>query len=222
MAEGKNFKTYRIKILSDSRGRDLPGLLNGNCRLIFSVECFPGASIAVLKDKLAKIGTDAALDLVIIFGGICSVTKIVFMPYRAALPRYSTVEEILHNYKKDCEALISYANNYLLAPVILAPVVGVDLQKYAGQSNKLLYDKQTLIDSSIPLINTYIKEVNGARGLITPNTSSCIHRCRGKGRGYRTHYLKLTDGCHPSDEVKMLWAKALVNCCLVNLEGEEN
>lgn len=139
------------------------------------------------------------------------------MPYRSAVLRFTSVEEILQNFKEECKILLSYAVACLPTQVILASFLGIDLVKYACQYNKLIFEMQSLMDTARPLINTYIKEANDARGLITSNTSSCIHLCRRTGRGYRTHYLKLTDGCHPVDEVKLSWAKALVNCCRMML-----
>lgn len=47
-------KTFRIKILADSRGVGLSVLLNGNNnRFSFTVDCHPGASISSLENKLS-------------------------------------------------------------------------------------------------------------------------------------------------------------------------
>lgn len=155
--------------------------------------------------------------MIIILGGICSVTKIVYMPYRAAVMRNATVEETLQRFSEECDTLLTTAAAYLPTPVLLSPLVGIDLTRYAGHQNELLFEMQTLMDSCIPRINTYIQKANGDRGLITPNISSCIHRCRGRNKGYRTHYMKLTDGCHLTEEVKLVWAKALIGCVHANL-----
>lgn len=109
------------------------------------------------------------------------------------------------------------AATHLPIPVLLSPIVGVDLVKYAGQYSEQLFEMQKQVDAIIPAVNIYVKKANDEMGLITPNISSCIHKCRGRGKGYRTHYVKLTDGCHPSEEVKSVWADAMVNCCRANV-----
>lgn len=209
----------RVLILADSRGSSLPGLLNENhSNIRFDVKCYPGASIGVLRGRLIDAMKNAdGYKMVVIFGGICSVTKIQFIPYRAAVVRCVSPDDIVREFTSECDDLMLVADNLPL-PVVLAPFVGVDLIKYAGHYNKMLYDMQKIVDVTIPRINIFIKGVNDTRGLTTPNISSCIHRCRGKGKGYRTHYMKLPDGCHPSEEVNAIWAHALVDCCQLNLQ----
>lgn len=215
-ARSADYKMYRIKILADSRGRGLADLLNGrDTRLSFTVESYPGASILSLKDKLSRVDKSMN-DLIIIFGVICSVTKITYMPYRAAVMRHTTIERDLQLFKEECNILLTEAVAHLPTPVLLSPFVGVDLVKYAGHYDKLLFEMQELVDASIPQINTYVKKVNDDRGLTSLNISSCIHRCPGKGKGYHTHYLKLVDGCHPSDEVKLVCSMLLYFCVSIS------
>lgn len=203
--------------MSDSRGRGLADLLNGSdASFSFTVEVYPGASISSLQDKLSRVNRNM-YDLIIILGGICSVTKITYMPYRAAVPRFGTAEKVLQRFTEECAALLTEAVTHLPTSVLLSPLVGIDLIRYAGHDNEYLYEMQSLVDIVIPKINTYVKKVNDDRGLASPNISTCIHWCRGRGKGYRTHYLKLTDGCHPSDEVMLVWTRALIECCRVNL-----
>lgn len=207
---------FKVRVLADSRGRGLSKLLNESSdRFHFSVDCLPGATLSSFKQKL-KQKDYTPCDLVIIFGGICNVTRIVYMPYRAAVFRYATTMEAVQHYGVECAALLEEAAANVTSPILLTPIVGIDLIKYAGAYNEQLFGMQSMVDAAIPLINNYIKGSNEDRGLITPITSNCIHRCRGKGKGYRTHYIKLTDGCHPSEEVKELWAEALVRCCRLN------
>lgn len=100
-----------------------------------------------------------------------------------------------------------------MIPLLLSLIVGIDLIHYAGQYSRDLYEMQPILDEVITLVNIHIRRNNEENGLPTLNTSSCIHRCRGKSRGYRTHYQKLADGCHPTEEVKEEWAKAIKDCC---------
>lgn len=45
-------------------------------------------------------------------------------------------------------------------------------------------------------INIFIRESNDNRGLVTPLVAAI------DAEGYRIQYHKLTDGCHPSIEIK--------------------
>lgn len=211
-----------IKILADSRGRGLLPILQEIGGPQYLLEIYPGASIPVLADKMIDGTIDSPnYDLIIIFGGICSVTKIVYRPHRIAVPRYTSANEILNQYKGSCESLLKRAADHSSIPILLSPIVGMDLVAYAGQcSDQLsdqLFDMQVVIDEAVAHINRFIRDSNDRRGLVTPNVASCIHRCRGRGKGYRSHYRKLTDGCHPSEEVKQYWAKGLNECCCLNL-----
>lgn len=127
MAARGDAKALRIKILADSRGWGLSDLLNGyDTRLSFSLESYPGASILSLKDKLSRVDRNAN-DLIIVLGGICSVTRIKYMPYRAAVPRYATTEKILQQFEEECNILLTEAVSHLPTPVLLSPCVGIDL-----------------------------------------------------------------------------------------------
>lgn len=183
MENESNLKMTRIWVLADSRGRNLAGLLNVNdANLLFTVNCYPGASIQALAGRL-RSGMDK-YDMVVILGGICSVTKICHMPYRAAVVRYETPDAIMEGFMSECKELTEMTIPGLSLPVLLTPIVGMDLIRYAGHYCEELYVMQRVIDSTVPRINTFIKEANDMRGLITPNMSSCTHWCRGSGKGY--------------------------------------
>lgn len=132
------------------------------------------------------------------------------MPYHAAIPQKSTANEIMKLFEEECDRLEGIQTT---VPILLTPIVGINLIQYAGHWNKMLYELQLLVDEVTMMINGYIKRINSYRGLPTPNTSSCIHRCRGRNKGHRTHYQKLYDGCHPNEEIKAVWAKAIMDSC---------
>lgn len=207
----------RVLLLSDSRGRDLEELLNANLKGIsFRVMMESGATINRIKEKLLRINKDSlqGINLIIVFAGVCNTTKIVYQPSRMAVLRYSEVDKIVSEFMRECTDLIESARAAINVPVMLAPTVGINMTAYAGYHNAALFAQQPTVDNAVIQINSYIREVNAQNGLITPNTSYCIHRNKGKGKGYRTHYIKLYDGCHPSDEVKTNWSEALVSCCV--------
>lgn len=131
-----------------------------------------------------------------------------------AIPRYNDIDKIVSEFVKECSHLLESSKAVIHVPVILAPTVGINMTAYAGYHNAALFAQQPIVDNAVTQINRFIRETNAQNGLMTPNTSTCIHRSRGKGKGYRTHYIKLYDGCHPSDEVKSNWAEAIICCCV--------
>lgn len=80
----------KVLMLSDSRGRNLESLLNTTSKRIkFQVKVLPGASIGTLAEKMHQLVgmTDPVFDLIVIMGGICSITRITYLPFRAAVPQ---------------------------------------------------------------------------------------------------------------------------------------
>lgn len=217
-----NSKIHHILLLTDSRGRGMDGYISNSREFVYTIEVYPGATLERIKNRLLLLHNMGRLshscDAIFIFAGICNVTRLVYSPYRAAIPKYTTDNEIFEGFKSECEQLINGVTEQIKVPIIFAPIVGIDLVAYAKGPMAHLYESQPIVDSSILLINNFIRTVNGERGLPTPNTSTVIHRCRGRDRGYRTHYCKLTDGCHPNGEVMEYWAQAFVSCC-ANLFG---
>lgn len=208
-----NKKMKNILIMSDSRGRDLEPLLNGEgTNYKYKVVVAPGAQVGKLSRMLTqKLKQENIYDLAMIFGGICSITRITYNPSRAAILRHSTEDELVQCFVNECDS--TFGKETCGIPTLLIPLIGMDLMVYAGSSDTSLHYMQPILDSTVVRINKYIKRVNDLKGLPTPNTSSCIHRCRGKDRGYRTHYRKLYDGCHPTEEVLYTWSEAIKNCC---------
>lgn len=108
MAEGRSQHRLRprVLLLSDSRGRGLEKLLNDNkWNIAFRVETYPGATVKRINEKLSVLRNRGGVkdyDLIIIFAGICNVTKIVYQPDRVAVLRFDTAEEIENEFKKEC------------------------------------------------------------------------------------------------------------------------
>lgn len=199
--------------MADSRGRGLEALLNKDGSWAsYEVAVSSGASIGRLRGLLKrKLRYNMCYNLVIIFGGICSITEITYIPDRAAILKSENESDILQCYKGECD-FKQISDTYQI-PILLAPVIGMDLLAYAGFRDTKLYEMQPILDRSVVQINRFINEENEKNGLPTPNTSSCIHRCRGRNKGYRTHYNKLYDGCHPTEEVQHSWTEAIKACC---------
>lgn len=228
MAEGNEVnRANKVLLLTDSRGRDLEGLINNNdMGLVFQVEVESGANLRKITNKLSRMcnnGSVLSYNAIIVFAGICNVTKIMYIPNRVAVPRHNTDIEVLNEFKSECQHLFNKIGGRIEVPVIISPIVGIDLLVYAEGplqpgTTSTLFKQQSVVDSAVVMINNFIREVNSGKGLPSPNTSYCIHRCRGRSRGYRTHYIKLVDGCHPSEEVKENWSQAFLACCAKFIE----
>lgn len=126
---------FNIILLSDSRGRGLEARLNrADTNMRFHIEVHPGARLSYLMSRIGQlsvksVGCKPMYDLAVIFGSICSITKITHMPYRAAILQKGTVEELLSQFKSECEYRTRPRNGI---PVLLSPIVGIDLIQYAG------------------------------------------------------------------------------------------
>lgn len=87
-------KVYKVIILADSRGRDLENRPNKiSSDIQFHIEVHPGADLKRLVNRvqqLPSVNDRPFFNLAIILGGICSITKIVYMPYRAAVLQKDT------------------------------------------------------------------------------------------------------------------------------------
>lgn len=58
--------------------------------------------------------------------------------------------------------------------------------------------------------------MNWATSIKTPFLAAAVHpRCRHR---YRTTFVKLYDGCHPSQELSYIWARKLWINAQINLE----
>lgn len=89
--------------------------------------------------------------------------------------------------------------------MILSPTVGIDLVMYAGRYSTALHVQQPTVDNVIVQINCFIREINTQNGLPTPNTSYCIHRCRGRGviRHITSNYMMV------ATQARRLWGTGL-------------
>ena len=148
-------------------------------------------------------------------GGICSITEKT--QGTVSLP-YDTEEEIYQTTKDLYKAVITDLDKYDSTPVVLCPVVGIDLNmanthpsEEARKKRKRgkRHPKQDILDNAIIRINEYIQLLNTERGHRTPETASVIHRHHGKGEGYKHNYGKLIDGVHPNESTLRYWGKRL-------------
>ena len=182
-----------ILILTDSRGRLLQETIKGMTELVVDVSVYPGAGLDELFTKPLNKALLEKYDKVYIMGGICNIT-VRDRRTRITELRSFTLNDITTKF----EAIITtgLANLDTEIPVVLAPIVGIDLNRY----NRLpgVSPFQQLINDSVVAVNRLIITTNSRRGLSTPWVATLIHQ--NKGRGIKVHrYKHLADGCHFTD-----------------------
>lgn len=206
---------YRILCLGDSRLRYLQYYLNENMRHIqFVCYVFPGATLGHLLYQLRLILMDSSpghYDYIMVAGGICDITSLTRLPARRVTPYYSSVVATVENFERVLSVFRESARLFTQIPIVYATLVGIHLTHYS-LGDDTVYHLQPIIDESIPLMNKIIKEINRWNGLPTPDLAYTIHHSRGHRGTYRTRYRRLADGCHPDEQTRLLWVRAILKC----------
>lgn len=99
--------------------------------------------------------------------------------------------------------------------IITAPVTGMSIASYNGNTTPNKADQQSLNDAVLE-INKRIVDLNEVNGLHTPWTSAIVHRYFRKTYHFAYHRLS-DDGCHLSDEVKNFWGIKLASAIKINI-----
>lgn len=148
-------------------------------------------------------------DYIMVSGGICDITSLTRTPTRRVIPQFNLVPATVENFERLLAVFRESANLFTWVPIVYAPLVGIHLTHYSlGDSNVFSY--QPITDESVPLNNKIIKQVNRWNGLLTPDYVFTIHHSKGHQGTYRTKYGRLTDGCHPDERTRLLWAQAIL------------
>lgn len=207
-----------ILFICDSRGRGLDKFLRNSLSMNFKVLTYSGAGIYESVHRAANHIKSERWSQIYLLAGICSVTikdpisKIVSLRIvdQAALLKQLEME-ISHSI--DFVSMIIEDKN---VRCVVAPITGMDLRKYnQGQTAASSDTHQSILNDSIVEINKYIVSVNSANNIVTPWVSRYIHKRARNDICH--HYHKLSnDGCHLTDELRMLWADALSVAVLNN------
>lgn len=208
---------YKILIIGDSRVRGLQGVLdrtslNPSFRDIMA----PGAKLGDLALKtIAELSyhDSCHYNLVILVGGINNLTKLSYKPTRHAIPRFKSCGNLIDYTRREMEKAISKIKRHFNIPVALASLSGINLVNHSPHYYAELFNLQPLIDESIVALNKLIRGINQMNGLRTPDLSSDVHRCSGRGGHYRTHYTQLYDGLHPGFPLRNRWADKIISYC---------
>lgn len=207
-------RVYHILCVGDSRLARMQPLLNENMRNIkFSCYVFPGASLGRVAYELRLIldKTHANhFDYIAVIAGICDITCLERYPTYRVRPNYPTVESTVDNFERLCSLFRSTVRLFTDIPIFYATVPGIHMNFYSRSDSADLFQLQSVVDCSIPLINIIVKRVNMLNRLPTLDIAKYIHRSRGHQGKYRTRYCLLYDGCHPNEYMRNEWAAKIL------------
>lgn len=202
-----------VLIVADSRGRRLsevikPFFNDDNLRIIWrgglkltDSPAFAYQSIIDLKPKL-----------VYFLAGICDLTQITSRdPWTAPL-RYVTTDACVTNYMMcmdvAMQGIFGFSSEVGHPIMVIFPTqTGLNFTVYNGYPDDLISPSQRTLDSSILPINKNIVALNKGMHIKTPFLATAVHMWSRKK--LRNLYYKLEDGCHPSYDLAIYWARKL-------------
>ena len=227
----------KIIIFTDSRGRGLQPYLESRFprqQLIIKVLVFPGANVDKLAEQVNK-KVDITHDLVIICGGICSLTSKVKEDNKKILKYISSEENTLHI--KD--TLTSLAGK-LQGRIIISTIPPASLNRYYKHYNDnqepptYLKEQQSDLLQDLSDINQCITTLNKAATFKNLDIhSKCFNKTldsnkKGQRNTERRRKIflenELTDGVHPNSNLQSKWFQrfnAVINAWLSNISSSE-
>lgn len=178
------------------------------CLYSSPVNIFPGPRRKSISRELSRITkrTDR-YSAIFVICGICSITR-KRSDGRILLGNYN-VESTVNYVIDDFYSLIVNVRVFTSAPIIICPIVGVDLMRYSSH-DWFSFKDQPILDCIVNKVNLQIRGINRLNGLTTPDLSSKVHHCSGHGGKYRSHYGHLWDGCHPSHHLREWWEQKIM------------
>ena len=184
-------------LVNDSRGKGLQKRFEQAAPGVITVVVKSGADIYRLFSTALKRLSMGHYNVLIISGGICSVTKLDGQ--RKAQLCYETVEELLEAIKKTLRMCIrTMKKDFPKVKLILTPTVGIDLARYNKEPTPKKV--QRMMNYMVTALNGLLTHSNDPKTPI-PWISSMIHACKGNG-GWSHKYKHLKDGCHYSRDMK--------------------
>lgn len=193
---------FHVKVVADSRGRLLKPELQrlNDDSFHFHTRYRKGAKLIDLWEIVEEELQKGQTDLLIIYGGICDITNIVYNKYGRR--EFWPPKDIAGRFN-DIKSLMSgLANNYnLLNPdtkLCFMPEAGVDL----AMVNQLTYVDETTkaiqanLEIELEDLRCHTKRTNDSMSTITPWTLKITHS-RRKNK-WHPAYSRSTDGLHPS------------------------
>ena len=98
--------------------------------------------------------------------------------------------------------------------IVTCSLYGIDLATYNKAT--VPHPDQDLVNNIIATANKLIIAMNIENNVLTPRISNIIHRYNGHTKRPQHMYLRLRDGCHPTEETQQKIAKYLARSIISN------
>ena len=152
-------------------------------------------------------------DVVYIVGGICDVTTKDSATGRISfdwVPPAELGNQLVKRLYDEDEFM---RRQHPASRVVFCPLVGVELEEVVN-SHAVNREQQEAVNEAVFDFNTEIFSINERRGTFSPSLHRTVHRTiRGKNKSYYHH---LSDGIHPTEELKGKWADEFVKAIARN------
>lgn len=211
-----------VFIIADSRGRSLKKQLDLVFNDIeFNLYWKSGLKLSEAFPYTAPFILNVRPKIIYVLNGICDLTRIrSHDPWMAALVTRnldSLVSGYMYNLDQTHAQFFNLHHQLGYKPMVLFPTqTGLDFAKYNGYPDDLPSPEQPTLDKAIQLINKNVIAIHRSTSVYPPILASAVHmRCRGK---YRMAREKLYDGCHPTPDLCLTWAKRLHHNAVLNLD----
>lgn len=211
-----------VFIVANSRGRSLLGHLNHTFTDIkVNLYWKKGLKMSEVFINTAPIILNTKPRIIYILNGICDLTYIKSRnPWLVALTTrnvdslvsgYMYAVDQLHEQLFDLSTLLGY-----MPMILFTTQTGIDFAKYNNYPDDLASSEQPILDEAIKIINHNIIALHCSMSILPPILASAVHmRCRDK---YCMAKEKLYDGCHPTADLSLTWAKRLYYNAQLNFE----
>ena len=172
------------------------------------IKADPGAGILGYISSAYQHVQNRPYDICVIMAGAQDMIRYNMFTDRYFFPYQSTeefVDYITSTYQEGESAFHQAHPNGIL---IFGTLTGIDLHRYAW-INDANYVNQKALNDGIPLINSYIMEMNVRNHVPTCWLARKVHRNRENGTA---HYYDgyLSEGYHPKNGLLNAWAEQLV------------
>lgn len=209
LSTGMASQPRRTLVLADSRGASIERALATHSDIgAVKVVVHRGAGYERTVNDSIQVLRTFKPDFIILFSGICDLTK---------RDRKTKITSLIHDSTVVASEAVIAALARALAllkaegykSVSVATLTGIDMMRYNGLAVPVVdHHHQEVLNSAILRINRRITDINKTNSAPTTWAASTIHAYyRGT---YHFHYHKLRDGCHPREATNSYWARMMV------------
>lgn len=199
----KHTTKYHIRVLADSRGRNLKNelqLLNDSS-FYFSTRSKKGAKLGDLWEMAENDILTGQSDLLILYGGICDVTDVHFS--RNGVRSFWPPADLTSRFENIKSTMHSIVNNYHLmdcdTKLCFIPEAGVSLALINHVISPVPEDIRLIqldLENELDDLRNLTKRLNDSLNILTPWTIKVTHLRRDNK--WVPAYVRSHDGLHPS------------------------